>query len=563
MIGSPNLSRAALLKSMNAGGNCELAVLYPVAESLLPDGVCVPHDDVRSTSTLPAVVERRSAAAVTVLGARRTDTTVVVELVASVAATVVIEMSSSAAPGEWRKRHQIDVTEASTVVETSFLAPEAAGTAVRATAQFADSRYVSQVVFLTDTAKCLSRVGKSSVPRLTRDYGDIFTDPELLARFEYDLVNLLRANAVHKVAQPASSAVPAAPGIDDDDRWGAWLNTVETVLGPSLAAGLFPTATVVGATTSTHTWSIDSDDPVAASPEDEEDIDADAGEDSARRQPPDIPAQQRLRYRQWASRLRRGVAHDPPPSVDLRMLVTQLHLDLLAAGVWGPDDNDWLDCLAEVLIRTPPAADEIPERGEPYLGALIAVALALMSGEATLHGGRPRDIVFQRTWDRVSLWAAMANADLIDHYLYQPTQTYSRVADREQVDAVIALAQAVVEDPNARLRAAFDEEGIDSVFVDGAWVAQCGSTQPRTLAVRLATLIGEHIGKFAVLARGERGCCALLCCGSTLAVAESTSRIWRVATKRTSFATPASMFSEGLPSGNTFPREPGMPLPSR
>jgi hypothetical protein len=563
MIGSPNLSRAALLKSTSAGGNCELAVIYPVAQSLLPDGAYVPQDDVRSTSTLPAVVEGRSAAAVTVLGARRTETTVVVELVTSVAATVIIEMSSSAAPGEWWKRHQIDITEASKVIETSFLAPEAAGTAVRATAQFADSRYVSQVVFLTDTAKCLSRVGKSSVPRLTRDYGAIFTDPELLARFEYDLVNLLRANAVHRVAQPASRAGATAPGIDDDDRWGAWLNTVETVLGPSLAAGLFPTATVVGATVSANMWSIDSDDPIAASPEDDEVIDADAAEDSARREPPDIPAELRQRYRQWANRLRRGIGHDPPPSVDLRMLVTQLHLDLLAAGVWGPDGNDWLDCLAEVLVRTPPAGDEIPERGEPYLGALVAVGLALMSGEATLSGGRPSDIVFQRTWDQVSLWAAMANPDLIDHYLYQPTQTYSRVADREQVDAVVALAQAVVEDPNARIRAAFEEEGIDSVFVDGAWVAECGSAQPRALAVRLATLIGEHSNKFAVLARGERGCCVLLCCGSTLAVAESTSRIWRVATKRVSFANPGLMFSEGLPPGKTFPRRPGTALPDQ
>jgi len=562
MIGSPNLSRDALLKSTSAGGNCELAVIYPVAESLLPDGACVPQDDVRSTNTLPVVVEGRSASAVTVLGARRTETTVVVELVASVAATVVIEMSSSAAPGEWWKRHQIDITEASRVVETSFLAPEAAGTAVRATAQLADSRYVSQVVFLTDTARCLSRVGRSSVPRLTRDYGDIFTDPELLARFEYDLLNLLQANAVHRVAQPASRAAPAAPGIDDDDRWGAWLNTVETVLGPSLAAGLFPTATVVGATVSANTWSIDSDDPVAASPEDEEGIDADAGEDSTRREPPDIPAEQRQRYRQWAKRLRKGVTHDPPPSVDLRMLVTQLHLDLLAAGVWE-DDHDWLDCLAEVLVRTPPAGDEIPQRGEPYLGALIAVGLALMRGEATFSGGRPSDIVFQRTWDQVSLWAAMANPDLIDHYLYQTTQAYSRVADREQVDAVIALAQAVVEDPNALIRAAFEEEGIDSVFVDGAWVAECGSAQPRALAVRLATLIGKHTGKFAVLARGERGYCVQLWCGSTLAVAESTSQIWRVATKPASFATPASMFSEGLPPGKNIPRRPGTALPDQ
>ena len=34
------------------------------------------------------------------------------------------------------------------------------------------------------------------------------------------------------------------------------------------------------------------------------------------------------------NRLRRAVTTQPPPVVELRMLVTQLHLDLLAGGVW-------------------------------------------------------------------------------------------------------------------------------------------------------------------------------------------------------------------------------------
>lgn len=562
MMGSPNLSRAALLKSTSAGGNCELAAIYPIAESLLPQGVSVPHSDVRSSSTIPDAVENRSQAVVTLLGARRTETTVTVELIGSVPATVAIEMSSSAAPGEWWKRHQVDITETQEIMEVRFLAPEAAGTAVRAIAHVADSRYVSMVVFLTDTAKCQSRAGEASAPRLTRDYGQTFTDPALLARFEYDLINLLRANAVHKASKPISRLAPAA-AIDEDDRWGAWLNTVETVLGPSLAAGLFPRANVANAKPNAHMWAIDSDDAVAASPEDEEDIDTNVGADSARREPPDIPAQQRQRLRQWANRLRRAVTDDSPPSVELRMLVTQLHFDLLAAGVWGPDDDDWLDCLAEVLIATSPAGNEIPERGEPYLGALMAVGLALMASEATLHGGRPRDITFQQVWDQVSIWAAMANPDLIDHFLYQPAQTYSRVADREQVDSVIALARAVVEDPHARISAAIRDAGIDAVYIGGAWVADCGSAKPRPLAVRLATLISKHTDNFAALARGERGCCALLCSGPTLAVAESTRRTWRVATKPVSFASPASMFSDGLPAGSDFRWPVGAPLPDQ
>ncbi|MGO8772168.1 MAG: hypothetical protein ACLQIK_24840 [Mycobacterium sp.] len=44
--------------------------------------------------------------------------------------------------------------------------------------------------------------------------------------------------------------------------------------------------------------------------------------------------------------------------------------------------------------------------------------------------------------DAVGKWAAQVEPDLIDRYLYQPAQTYSRVADRQDVDAVIELASA-------------------------------------------------------------------------------------------------------------------------
>ena len=131
------------------------------------------------------------------------------------------------------------------------------------------------------------------------------------------------------------------------------------------------------------------------------------------------------------------------------MLVVQLYLDLLAGGVWGPDD-EWIDDFAQVLavaVMPPTKTDDMPERGQPYVGALVAVGLALMSENATLHGGREQDLVFQRAWDAVGTWAAQAEPDLIDHYLYQPAQTYSRVADRQDVDAVVELASAAINDP--------------------------------------------------------------------------------------------------------------------
>ena len=63
-----------------------------------------------------------------------------------------------------------------------------------------------------------------------------------------------------------------------------------------------------------------------------------------------------------------------------------------------------------------------------------------------------------------------------------------------------------------------------------------------------------------MLVRGDRGSCVLLCHGYTLAIAESTTRIWRVFTKR-ALSTPSTMLSDGLPLGQTSPRKPGAQPP--
>ena len=126
-----------------------------------------------------------------------------------------------------------------TPVTAQFPAPESAGTAVRVIAQSGGIRHVSSVVFLTDTARCRPRGGQSAAPRLTRDYTQIFTDSDLLARFEHDLLNLVRANAMHRGGQgQASGTRPAV--VDDTDRWGSWLQDLETLSAHRLHSGCFP-----------------------------------------------------------------------------------------------------------------------------------------------------------------------------------------------------------------------------------------------------------------------------------------------------------------------------------
>ena len=78
------------------------------------------------------------------------------------------------------------------------------------------------------------------------------------------------------MSMPSAPAIPKAPAIDDNDRWGAWLNDLETTVGPSLTAGLFPVTTSAIPISGGTVWAIDADDIAIA-----ENADADQEDDNA------------------------------------------------------------------------------------------------------------------------------------------------------------------------------------------------------------------------------------------------------------------------------------------
>ena len=156
--------------------------------------------------------------------------------------------------------------------------------------------------------------------------------------------------------------------------------------------------------------------------------------------------------------------------------------------------------------------------------------------------------------DAVWLYVAMAEPQLSEQYLYQPTQSYSRVAGLAGVEEMIALAQEYVDDPNAAVRAAVDEVAEDrgwSVdFRDGFWFVSAGQAVPRVVAGRIATVIGDYDKTCGVLVDTDRGKCALLRDGQTLAIAEGNC--WKVTRMPSSLSTPSSQLSEGPLRGEAF-----------
>jgi|GEM_PF-7068090 len=564
MVGSPNLSYAALLAATARDGNCELAAVFPVDRSLLPEGTNVALETLRSRSTIPTEPQSRVTPPVTLLGARREELGITVELLAGPITAIVIETSPNGGPGTWQQCHVFRPTthDPHDVLIARFQVPEQMGAAVRAVVYDGSERFITPAVFLTDTTRCLPRQVDSSAPRLRQYFGDVFSDEKLQKRFETDLLRLLAENAAHRTKAPSSPAVRRQPSATSgSDRWTLWLQGAEATIGPDFTASLFPFTSLMKspAPARLQQWDVDLGGATEDIPEDEdpEKFEPEADEDgSARRPTPVVPPSMYPRMRSFAVKLAKKSQEQPRPSLELRMLVVQLILDLLAAGVWGPDDETWRTPLADALAALPPSNDEaVPERALDFMGSLAAVGLALLGQDASLYGGREDDMTFRRAWEAVSAHAASAESELSEQYLYQPAQGYSRVAGLAGVEMMIALARDHVEDPAAGVRGALDDlvaEKNWQAFLDsGVWRVSAGRAVARVVAGRIATVLGEFSSRCAIVVETDRGKCAILRDGQTIAVAEN--RCWKVIRLPFASSLPSSQLNDEPLRGQTFP----------
>ncbi|MFF3178872.1 phospholipase D family protein [Rhodococcus pyridinivorans] len=236
LVGSANLTRAALLTTTRDGGNYELVAIHPVAQTLLPEGVTtVDATGMRARSTARSA-ESRGRIPLTLLGARWRDNEILIELHTKITGSIILEMSPTGAPGSWRR---VDTCTAHIPgpLQALIRGDESTGRAVRARITEPDE-YVTTVVFLTDVARCLPRDIDDDSPRVSRDYGieDFITDPALADRLSNDLLRLMRTVGQHRTAAPPQRRPAQSPqNTRNDDRWGAWLERVQRTFSPTLA----------------------------------------------------------------------------------------------------------------------------------------------------------------------------------------------------------------------------------------------------------------------------------------------------------------------------------------
>lgn len=176
---------------------------------------------------------------------------------------------------------------------------------------------------------------------------------------------------------------------------------------------------------------------------------------------------------------------------------------------------------------------------------MTAVCLALLFQGASPHGGGEHDIIAKAAWEAARESVAFADRRLVVEYLHRAAQPHARVVSESEVDEIIHLAEAVVDDPRAEVRAAFAQARLPTRLVDGVWVVDGEFRNPRRTAAQAATVAGKQS---AVLARNTSRAALVLRDGATLYFAESTAPRWRVY-RLSTLGTPLSLLGnpEGLP----------------
>lgn len=574
LVGSPNITRPALLRTIS-DGNCELAVMSPVVVSLFPPSMSLTQADVAARATWE-LEDRDGTPGLQLLGCRRHDDDLAIEFVARHAVPVSVETSVDGSPGSWEHKATVPAARIDICGTTSaqFAVPEVTGGVVRLVATINGRRRESAPVFVTDTARCRPRTDVGDSPQLLRDYvtEQVFTDAALAARFDRDLRRLLDLSSQHR-----AGAVPAATRTDgsevttrsDDDRWQRFLDVVAHTLGTLMAELVFPGALPSAAPVESAGWSVAEIGDETELAEDETEEAIENIEEPARRAIV-IPPGERARYRAWARRWVAAVARRPrqrdgtvslQPALPLRMTVGALFLELLAAGVWRSDET-WrgdLADLVEALVADSDEVDATPLEGRAYLGSLVAVCLAVLLHDAELRGGTPADITARRAWEAGHARAAEAEEALVEAMLLTSTQTDSRLAVMSEVEKLVRLAREAAADPLAEAKAGFGSDGIEISQESGAWVLRGTFRNTMRVAARGATELTGAEGVVVVATDGTRST-MMLRRGTVLIMADSTVRRWRTMSVRPP-TTPASLFAggEGLPSCQS--NVPLAPLP--
>ncbi|MEU5698983.1 hypothetical protein [Streptomyces aurantiacus] len=453
LTGSPNLSAAALLLSQGDGGNCELGIITPIPATLLPDGTDEPATLLRSATPLPRPVVSNGPL---LLGALRVSDGLEISMARPLSDTAHLELSQAAAPPEaWERIADIPPGQATLTVT----APADAGSRVRLVIVDSDGvPSFGNIVFVVDPERALHRMVPAQSRAPTTQPAELFTDPRLAERILGDLETLrtgLIPVSTGASASTSSGSTAVTASLDgDEDGWERYLDECAGRLGHPLtcfALGL-PLPTGTGTPfqdllpvswderfTDDVEAALDEDDAEAVAAEHDPEA---AGAEAGTATLPDLrqaDQEVRRRYRRLVERLV-AFALAPERGPVERMLVVRLTLWFVAAGAWPPTHTGWIPLLSRAVRAL---GEHVPERVEPQVGSLAAVALAVLRSHAPRYEIAPETLAFNEASQAVGHLLPAVDSAYVTEYTALLDAAFGPAVDQA---AVLDVASDVVQD---------------------------------------------------------------------------------------------------------------------
>jgi hypothetical protein len=454
LTGSPNLSSSALLRSLDDGGNCEIGLIAPIGQTLLPEGAEVPPAAVHAVHFKRRPPEFGGPL---LLGATRTEEGVHVLCVRPLPSSGYLEISHAAAPPEvWERA--ADVPAGSTDLTVTVAAD--GGSRVRLVTNRSDGppRY-SNVVPVVDPGRAVRRPGITTAHVPTTRPDDLFSDPRLAERFFADLATLRTGLSAPPKAASGSggkgtgSAAPAE--YRSNESWDRYLDECAGRIGHPLlrfALGLpMPEDSEPGYDSLlTVSWDEQfADDAEVGLEEDAPEAVAEERAGEPAPMPPALPDLRRgvselvrRRYQRWAERLTDAAGRLGTPE---RMLVTRLLLWTAAAGAWDNEDHTWVALLAESVSAL--GETDLSGEVEPQIASLAAVALSVLRSQAPRHIHTDETMAYQHAASAVAHLLPAAEIPYIDEYCQLLDTAFGSAVDPEVVQ--LHAAEVVQADPVA------------------------------------------------------------------------------------------------------------------
>ncbi|MER5595621.1 hypothetical protein [Streptomyces sp. NPDC002265] len=178
----------------------------------------------------------------------------------------------------------------------------------------------------------------------------LFADERAARRFETDLLRLRELTAGTSAPRVGPAGVATAGSVTSSgvDRWDAYLADCRRMIGAPMTNPAFGTSPLDLPQAPSSRWIV-SAVTLGLREEDDEHEDETAKADLPTTSEPPAPyvaPEQRARCRAWAMRWV-GALASPDGSaaapVPVRLLVANLYVQLLAAGVWDEQDQSWRD----------------------------------------------------------------------------------------------------------------------------------------------------------------------------------------------------------------------------